>query len=258
MTPRPGHLEQPVLDTLRALRVAYPNARISMIGARALAFHLSMTWRHTSDIDVVLTIALDELADAEKKLVGWRRLDTPKWIAANGVKVDMIPAPADALAKRELIWSDGARMNLAGVAVALANRSHMLSDELDISVAPVAVIALLKMTAYLDRPFEREKDLRDLANILNDYPSNDDDRLFEDEFYDAGLTEEQRRGAILAREIAQLIDDDDRAVVNAFIAKMHRDSQYWSRFVSASPWRNDEDRLALHFDAFCKRFTAVP
>lgn len=112
------------------------------------------------------------------------------------------------------------------------------------------------MTAYLDRPFEREKDLRDLAHILDNYPPNDDDRLFDDEFDDTGLTEEQRRGAILARELAPLIGDDDRAVVNAFIAKMHRDSPYWSRFVSASPWRSDEDRLALHFDAFCERFAA--
>lgn len=250
MAPPTGHLEEPLLVALRELRAAYPDTRMCLIGARALAFHVSMTWRHTADIDVVLAIDLEDLEAAETKLRGWRRLHPPKWVAPNGVHVDVVPASADALAKRELVWRDGWTMSLAGIASALENRTHLLSAELDIAVAPVPLIALLKMTAYLDRPFEREKDLRDLANILNEYPPNDDDRLFEDGFFDAGLTEEQRRGTILARELAELLSTEDRAVVTAFVAMMHPDGSHWSRFVSASPWKDDEDRLALHFDAF--------
>lgn len=256
MAPRTGHLDAPVLDTLRALRAAYPDARISLIGAAALAFHIAMTWRHTSDIDLVLTIRLDDLEAAEKKLSGWRRLRPPKWLAPNGVRVDIVPAPPDALAKRELVWSDGSRMSLAGVAVALANTSRFVSRELDITVAPVPILALLKMAAYLDRP-ERGKDLGDLAHILYEYPPNDDDRFYEDAIFDAGLTEEQARGTILGRELAALIDDDDRAVVTAFVTKMRDDSPDWSRFVSASPWKHDEDRLRVHFDAFRDTFEAT-
>lgn len=254
--PSTQQFEPPVLVALGELRAAYPDARIALIGAGALAFHIPMFWRTTADIDVLLTITLEDLDTAEQKLVGWRRLRVPTWLAPNGVRVDIVPAPESALAQRQLVWKDGATMGLAGVGAALANRTHVVSRELDITVTPLPILALLKMAAYLDRP-ERGKDLTDLAHILYEYPPNDDDRFFEDAIFDAGLTNEQARGTILARELAPLIDAEDREVVQMFMAKMHEDSPDWSRFVSASPWKNDEDRLRLHFDAFRSAFEAA-
>ena len=149
MKPPPiGQFAEPVLIALRTLRDAYPSARMSLIGARALAFHMDMAWRNTADIDVVLTIEIDDLDAAETKLIGWERQPPPRWIAPYGVKVDLVPTPADALANRKLIWNDGRAMSLAGIGAALENKSKILvSKGIDIAVAPVPIIALLKMAA---------------------------------------------------------------------------------------------------------------
>lgn len=248
-------LEPRMLEALRLLRAAYPEERISIIGAGALAFHLDMKWRRTSDIDVVITIAVEDLATAAQKLVGWTRQAPPRWVAPNGVKVDIVPAPAAALPLREVSWPDGSKMSLAGIQLALTDRSHVVSAELDITVAPVPIVAILKMAAYLDRPWVRTKDLIDLAHILDEYPPSDDDRFFEDDILEAGLTEDQARGTILAREISALVEPADREVVKAFLVKMADDSEHWSRFVTSSPLR-DEDRLRARFDAFRDTFLA--
>ena len=65
---------------------------------------------------------------------------------------------------------------------------------------------------------------------------------------------DQARGAILAREVAGLIDVEDRDVVTAFAAKMRDDGPDWSRFVMESPWKHNEDRLRAPFDAFLDAF----
>ncbi len=55
-------------------------------------------------------------------------------------------------------------------------------------VAPLHVLAVLKMVAYLDRPDVREKDLCDLAHIMHEYTATDSDRRYSAEVPD-DLTE---------------------------------------------------------------------
>ena len=174
------------LDALRTLRAAYPDAEIAIIGASALAFHIDMTWRTSVDLDLVIAVSVADLAPP--KLPSWRR--HPKlehsWKTDEGVLVDLVPAPSDALDAGELVWpASGHRMNLTGVRQALQSSNVQL--DLSIGVASVPAIALMKMSAFVDRPYERQKDLKDLAHILNEYPSLDDDELFSDEVRAMGL-----------------------------------------------------------------------
>jgi hypothetical protein len=46
------------LAALRALRPAYPDAEIAIIGAAALAFHIDMTWRTSVDLDLVIAVSV--------------------------------------------------------------------------------------------------------------------------------------------------------------------------------------------------------
>jgi hypothetical protein len=86
--------------------MACPEARIALIGATALAFHLPMTWRMTADIDLILAISDSELDTLVSVIPGWQR--NPKyqqrWNAPNNVCVDLVPAPPDALDSRRLVW----------------------------------------------------------------------------------------------------------------------------------------------------------
>jgi predicted nucleotidyltransferase len=238
------------LSALRSLRAAYPDAAIALIGAVALRFHMAMTWRSTADIDLVIAVSAEQIDTA--RLPGWKRhpKQLQRWQAQNGVLVDLVPAPVEALASRQLIWPDtGTSMNLAGIRGALTASTALLGAELSIAVAPVPVIALLKMTAYLDRPYEREKDLMDLAHILREYPPLSDDRIFAGEILEAGFETTEAQAFILGREVHAVADEHDRATVYDFLDLMTGDVHF-SRFAKSSPWRYDEDELQKRITAF--------
>jgi hypothetical protein len=106
-------------DALRAVQEAYPEARMALIGAAALALHIPMEWRTTADIDLVVAISVADLIELSR-LPGWERDANrqQRWVAPNGVLVDLVPASAEALEKRELVWANGHVMNLAGIPLA--------------------------------------------------------------------------------------------------------------------------------------------
>src|ERR1700737_870431 len=95
-----------------------------------------------------------------------------------GIKGDVLPAGPSLLAAGEVVWpSTGARMNLTGLRLALEKSIPFeIEPGLSIPVAPVVVISVLKMISYMDRPPVRERDLHDLAYILDNCVPPTDDR----------------------------------------------------------------------------------
>jgi predicted nucleotidyltransferase len=242
------------LHALRALRSAYPDAEIAMIGAAALAFHIDMAWRTSIDLDLVIAVAVADLDPS--RLPGWRR--HPKlehsWRTDQGVLVDLVPAPSDALDFGELVWpASGHRMNLTGVRQAFQSSKVQLEVDLSIAVASVPAITIMKMSAFVDRPYEREKDLKDLAHILDDYPSLDDDGLFSDEVRAMGLELGAARGFVLGCRVRDIASERDCDVIDAFFRKVEEDV-HWTRFVDNSPWRHDEDELRSRRDGLRSGF----
>lgn len=251
-----GPLTAEQLDAVRALRAIWPRTRMALVGAAALAFHIDMNWRNTADLDLAIAVSQSDLETSQPP--AWRRdpQHEPRWTAPNGVRVDLVPAPDVAVAQGELLWpSSGTRMNLAGFRQALAVPETEIATGVFIAVATVPIITLLKMAAYLDRPYEREKDLADLAHILDDYPPTDDDRLFASEALDSGLGLPAVKAYVLARELRALADQRDRQAVRRFL-RLVREDVHWSRFVRSSPWRFDERGLEQRLDAFAEGFGA--
>jgi len=116
-------------EALRAVQAAYPEARMALIGAAALALHLPMEWRTTADIDLVVAISVADLTELSQ-LPGWTRDANyqQRWVAPNGVLVDLVPASHEALEKRELVWPNGHVMNLAGILLALSATPVVLAE----------------------------------------------------------------------------------------------------------------------------------
>jgi predicted nucleotidyltransferase len=242
------------LDALRTVRAAFPEAKIALIGATALGLHLDMTWRTSVDLDLAIAVAMSDI-DATK-LPGWQRdrRRQHRWQTPAGVLLDIVPAPSEALESRELVWPDtGLRMNLTGIGFALEADTSRLGSELSVAVPSVALIALLKMTAYTDRPEMREKDLNDLAHILDEYPSSDDDRMYSTEVLAIGLHVPEAQAFVLGRELRNICAEKDREVIERFL-RMMDDGVRWTTFVNASPWRNDEERLSRKLDALRRGF----
>jgi predicted nucleotidyltransferase len=207
------------IEALRSLSALWPRTGWCMIGASALACHLDLRWRQTSDIDLVLAVDLDAFPAGLDQLAGWSRDVTREhqWHGPGGVQVDLLPAGADLLRQGHITWKSGHRMSLVGMRHALAHAVPVsIASDLSVRVAPLRVIALLKMVAYLDRPHDRERDLEDIGQILEDYVPPDDLRRFGDDVPDA-IAFECRPAFLLGCDLAPLLDDAERAVTGRFI-----------------------------------------
>jgi len=125
-------------------------------------------------------------------------------------------------------------MNLTGIRQGLQSSKVQLTPDMSIAVASVPAIALMKMSAFVDRPYERLKDLKDIAHILNEYPSLDDDALFSDSVRAMRLELGPTRAFVLGLRLREIVDERDREVVGAFFRTIAEDA-HWTRFVENSP-----------------------
>ncbi len=210
------------LEALKALRRLWPERRCVLVGATALDVWLELRWRKTEDLDLALELTIEELASGMATLSGWSRQSEQRWRSPEGVLVDLIPADSELLAAGELVWPGSeARMSLVGFEHAFEDSTEVeLAEDLIFSVAPVAVLALLKMTSYLDRPMERGKDLEDLVYILTEYIGPEDPRRYSDVVFDAELTYEQVSSFLLGRKMRAFAARNDQQVIRRFFARV--------------------------------------
>ena len=249
-------------QALRQLAELWRDARFCLIGASALACQIDLP-RQTGDLDMAVSASLDELASGLTGLAGWKK--NPKkeheWLSPTGIKVDALPAGPSLLAAGEIIWpGTGARMHLTGMRLALERGiAFEVEKGLSIPVAPVAVIAILKMISHLDRPAERERDLHDLAHILENHVPLDHDRRFAQEVLDAQVPYEHASAYLLGHDLRQLVNDEERTAVDNFVARV-RDERHPSATqgrmarLGPSSWNQDPDELLARIEAFTLGF----
>ena len=249
-------------QALRQLAELWRDTKFCLIGASALACQIDLP-RQTDDLDISVSVSLDELAADLPRLQGWKRntRNEHEWLSSDGIKVDILPAGPPLLAAGEIIWpGTGARMSLAGLRLALEKGiGFEVERGLSIPVAPVAVIAVLKMIAYLDRPSERERDLHDLAYILERYVSPDDERRFAAEVLDAGVAFEHSSAYLLGHDLRQIVNGAERKAVDDFVARV-RDERHPSvtqgKMIRLGPssWDQNPDELLARVDALVLGF----
>jgi predicted nucleotidyltransferase len=250
------------IQALRQLAELWKDTRFCLIGASALACQINLP-RRTDDLDISVSVSLDELAAGLPRLEGWKRSPRKEheWLSPAGIKVDVLPAGPSLLAVGEVIWpATGARMNLTGHRLALERGiSFEVEPGTSIPVAPVAVIAVLKMISYLDRPAERERDLHDLAYMIEDYVPPDSERRFASEVLDAGVEFEHASAYLLGHDLRQVVNDAERKGVTAFVARV-RDERHPSATqarmarLGPSSWKRDSDELLARVEAFVLGF----
>ena len=203
----------------------------------------------------------------QPRLKGWKR--NPKkeheWLSPAEVKVDILPAGPTLLEAGEIVWpGTGIRMSLTGMRLALATARRLdVEVGLSIGIAPVPVIAILKMISYLDRPAERERDLHDLVHILEKHVPAEDTRRFEPEVLDAGVRYEHASAYLLGRDLRELVNDKERRAVDEFLARgldEGHPSAMLGRMARLGPasWGEDPDEVVARIDAFKQGFENLP
>lgn len=192
---------------LHALRTACPDLRCVLVGAAALGFHLPLP-RSTADLDLAMLVAPDDLDELLVPL-GWVRDPRmlQRWRAPDGVLADVLPMSDALLRAGELRFGgDDFVMSLVGFDLAIEHTVLVpLADTgVDIEIASLSALVVLKLVAWLDRPYERTKDLADLAHILAHALPADDERRWDPAHpvFLSGLDHEFQSAFFIGGEIA--------------------------------------------------------
>lgn len=228
---------------LAAVARAFAQRSIVVIGAAALRWHYPV-FRGTLDLDLCIAIDLEEHTQARGLPEGWvRQAGMPhRWRMSDGQLLDILPAADGLLRAGRVEWPDGIVMDLAGIDLAM--RDHLrYSDKLpaNVVVASRRALFVTKVVAWLDRPSERQKDLGDLAMLLDDYVDLEDPRRFDTTIPD-GLDWSERPAFLLGRDLHAICAEHHRLKIREFVRRVTApDSRDRHWLLQAAPsWREDE------------------
>ena len=214
-------------------------AELVIIGAIAYQVHFPKESRHTADIDFAVALDLDEFAELEDRLAadGWIRYANRehRWQSAQGTIMDLLPAGPKLREAKQVTWP------VSQFTISLVGFGHVFKDAQPVVLAPdltlkvisPATLMLLKIVAFMDDPHRRMKDLDDIRGLLIEYES-DSERLFSDVVIDAALEDFGLASAfLLGLDLRALCADEERQVVDAFLAIMNEGVPGWMPFVRA-------------------------
>lgn len=124
----------------------------------------------------------------------------------------------------------------------------------EVRVASLRSLVMLKMAAYLDRPWERDSDLADIAHILSEFVQPADEERWSAEIVNLGLGFEDVGPFVLGKQRGGLVDHAERRLVQSFLTAIDDPADRLStlhRMAQRGPaaWKNP-DRLRLRFAAF--------
>ena len=133
------------------------------------------------------------------------------------------------------------RMSLLGFEHVFADAvEYAVAPNLSVKVISLPVLALLKIVAYLDNPYEREKDVEDLATLLTRYEPDDAAR-FSDEVLDAGLSYDTAGPFLIGKALRALCSNEEAALVENFLSQVdHEESRSFNIFARTLNTATDE------------------
>ena len=201
-------------------------ADLVIIGATAIMVQLGDLGRLTRDIDLTVALDLDNVRSLSTELgsANWQRMTKPehRWVTPTGTIIDLLPAGPRLRAAGKIIWPESEfEMSLAGF-------EHVFQDSMvtqlgpgaAIRVASLPAVTLVKIVAYMDAPYRRAKDVRDIRLMLRRY-LHDSDELFSDEVFDAELPDFSLANAfLLGRDVGRLAGFHDTPVIEKFIDRV--------------------------------------
>ncbi len=239
------------------LRVAHPSLRFVVVGAAALGHHLPLP-RSTADIDLAMAVAPEDL-DATLDRCGWQRDPRmlQRWRSPSGAVVDVLPVDDALLAAGELRFGGGDfTMSLVGFDLAMRDTVQVAipASESCVEVASLAALVVLKIVAWIDRPYDRTKDLADLAHVLTHALPHDDERRWDPDHpvYLSGVEHAAQSAFFVGTEVARIVEAAHREILDRFFARLDaRDGIAFAMMLRETGDHGDdgEERLRLRLDA---------
>ncbi|MCA9608751.1 MAG: hypothetical protein KC619_24275 [Myxococcales bacterium] len=226
------HLTPSQLEVIREIRHEWPDTPLALIGALALGAHIDMSYRQTEDVDLALAISMDAFPAGLPGRPGWKQVAGREhnFLGPSGQAVDLLPAGPELISMGQLRWASGHTMSLVGFDLDFQAAEDVTIEDVSFRLPCAAALAFLKVRAWLDRPSERAKDLRDLAHLLRDYVPDDDMRRWE-ESYPEGLEFDDLSAFFLGRDLTTICADHHRPHIDLFLEKVSS-----SALAGHGPW----------------------
>jgi predicted nucleotidyltransferase len=257
-----GTFSREEISALAALKEVWSGSRFCLIGASALRAQLPTGyWRTTRDLDLIVAVSLDVLHETlgrDARFAADPRLEH-RWYGPAGVPLDVLPASPALVTAGEIVWPrSGGRMSLQGVRLVFATaRPIEVGAGVTVDVPSLATIALLKMISYLDRPYDRERDLQDLAHLLDEYVAAED--RFTDDLLDAGVGFDDASAYQLGSDLGRRVTGDELDVIRTFVAKARNPNDAMAaRILRFGPrrWADDPDQVIARVAALERGLSA--
>lgn len=243
---------------LHQLRATHPALRFVLVGAAALGHHVPLP-RSTADIDLAIAVSPNDL-DAVLGACGWVRdpRALQRWRGPDGVVVDALPVSDALLAAGEVRFGDGDFvMSLVGFELAMRHTElvDLPASDARVEVASLAALVVLKIVAWLDRPYERTKDLGDLAHVLGHALAPNDARRWDPDHavFQSGVEFDAQSAFFAGSEVARVIAAPHCDVLDRFFARIDApDGTAFALMLRAARVQGDdgEERLLRQLAAF--------
>jgi predicted nucleotidyltransferase len=237
-------------QALLALRVHAPNVKFVVIGAAAVGHYVRLA-RPTADVDLAIAVGEHDLNELLGTL-GWKRDPRmlQRWHGPDGFMVDALPASAELLRAGRVRFDGGdVEMSLIGFDLALDHAVPVLVPGYaqPVYVASLAALVVLKMVAWVERPFLRNKDLGDLAILLEQALAADDDRRW-DAAHPVGAAQleyDQQSPFFVGLSVAEIAQRAHRACVETFLERVGSDQHAWHAVMAREAGYLGEDPEGL-------------
>ena len=196
---------------VRSLRAIWPSARLVVVGGLAVQHHTEMQWRTTNDIDFAIGIEIEEFPGKLEAASDWA--NDPDGhehckLFEGSLLADFLPVGPDAASKTQITWPDsGYSMTVIGFDLAFEYQSlASIGDGVQVAVADLAVVIILKMIAFLDRPPQRLRDVQDILAVLQWHERGAGDRLFEEHVIKLDLPADEAAAFLVGSDVAEVAD----------------------------------------------------
>lgn len=210
---------------LARLRAHEARPDFVLVGAAALGHHVSLK-RKTNDVDLALVVAPGEI-EAMLVSLGWRRDASIKhrWHGPDSFRADVLPATPELISAGSVKFDRDTRtMSLVGFDLAFEHASEvdLPGTSSTVKVASLASIVVLKIVAWLDRPYDRSRDLGDLATVFREALGEDDDRRWDDghPVGSSGLAFYDQSPFLVGLDVRAIARDVHRKSIDEFIEKL--------------------------------------
>jgi len=196
-----------------------------VIGATArdiiMQIHDEKVGRATHDLDIAIAISnWDEFQKVEEGIVnieGFEKDKTQKqrFIYLNDFQLDIVPFGEVMKEDDKIFWppeKDIAMSVLGFSEVNEETNTVKIDDNIEIQIASLAGVFILKTVAWLDRNLKGNKDADDMAFIINNYHNINEQRAIEEHFdlYEVDEFDTQIAGSrLLGRDISTLLSESD-------------------------------------------------